>query len=48
MKLARELTHKQLVELVTTIQAGLWFDDTGWNRDKEWEVDEIENIAHVR
>lgn len=48
MKHPRDLTHSQLIELVTVIQVALWFDDAGvWDRDKEWHIGMVEDIAAI-
>ena len=46
------MSHQRLYEIVTQVQALLWFDldedgNDAWNRDKEWDVGLIEAVASV-
>jgi len=47
MKNPEELSREELVSIVENVRDILFFEDGELNRDKEWGVDFLDNIAEI-
>jgi hypothetical protein len=51
MKLPRQLSRKDMEQIISKVQAILWLDmsEEGelWNPDKEWDSETVESVAAV-